>query len=58
MSFFIWFEFIFWCDEGAASLHGLLILASAGLVTTFRKLLLSTTREICDILWNPYLGML
>jgi hypothetical protein len=39
-------------------LHGLLILASAGLVTTFKLLPHSISTEICDVLRNPGLGML
>jgi hypothetical protein len=38
-------------------MHGLLILVSAGLVTTFKRLPVSTSMEICDILRNPGLGM-
>jgi hypothetical protein len=52
------FEFFTWSDERPVTMHGLMILVSAGLVTTFKKLPLSTSVEICDILRNPGLGML
>jgi hypothetical protein len=52
------FEPFTWPDERAASLHGLLVLVSAGLVNTFKRLPLATSKEICDFLRNPGLGLL
>jgi hypothetical protein len=52
------FEYFNRSNERKASMHGLIILASAKLVTTFKRLPLSTSIEICDVLRNPGLGML
>lgn len=52
------FEYLNWSDEKAVSMHGLIILAFAKLINTFKQLPLSTSVEICDVLRNPGLGML